>query len=395
MVQKSWFDRFRFRCWRVTSNFRYFTLQKWEYILWGCESIILIIVIVLALRFRSQGWNNVGLLLTVLFGLISAASLILTLIVLHSIRNMITDYMQAGHTIEKEIVKNAITTIYILSENPAFLQVVRPEILDKWLRILRDHLEERQFIRVVFAYVYREELIRNKFPKWGDKLNIPGKNLAYALKGNYTFSLCANTMYRPKVFLIPLLTTNIPFYLAVTDFDKKGMFCRSTELDEDVRKWQLRGFSTSDPHIISGLKEVFLKFLQLNAAVYVYECNDCKGRIYMYERNENEFIEFELVDQDSPLKMYLFDHDLMTLDFQGQIKLTDLKSTPQIGCPDCKKMISQTLVELKDISDNFIFNSSKMKKITEIEYFNELTNNVHYNVGKALFKIAIGEAWND
>lgn len=392
MNEKSVLDNISLSWWRTKSFFRYHTLKHWEYILWACEGIILVILVILACRFRAAGWNNVGILLTVLFGLISGASLIFTLMVLHSIRNLIVDYLQAGHSI-REVIKNAAATIFILSENPAFLQAARPEILDRWLTQLRDRLSEPQFIRVVFAYIYREQLVGVKFPKWAPKVNTTVKKMSDELRGNFTFNLCENTKFRPKVFMVPLMTSSIPFYLAVADTDKNGLFCRSEELDPDVRRWRLRGFSTSDPHIASGLKEVFLKFLQLNAIAYTYECASCKGKVYLYNRNEQKFEQFQLSSPSSQLKVYLFDHDLLVLHFAGEINMTDLQSTPPIKCPSCNTFLDPTPTELKDIREEFVI-TSDLAQFTGTEIPQDLIKKP-YTIGKALFWIVTGEEWKD
>jgi hypothetical protein len=312
--------------------------------------------------------------------------------VLHSIRNLIVDYLQAGRSVEK-VIENATNNIFILSENPAFLQAVRPELLNGWLKQLCVRLGEVHFVRAVFAYIYREQLIKIKLPKWARSVNKKPDKMAEELKANYTFSLCINTEFRPKVWLVPLMTSSIPFYMAIADEDKNGMFCRSTELDPDVKKWRLRGFSTFDPHITAGLKDVFSKFLQLNAAVYTYTCDGCQGKTLLYNRSEKNFVEFDLVNAKSDTKIFLFDHDLLVLDFDRKINMTDLGLTPEIKCPACSKSLKGNLEELKDIPEHIMFNS-KLAQFIGVENPKDLLDKT-YNVGKALFWMIMGEEWKD
>jgi len=384
-------------------------------------SILMYIVIVLLNKDIELGKISfkISFILSAFFGIATIVSLIISRMVLRLIKKTINNYIEAGKTLEREIIKNTITTIFVLSENPAFLQVVSPELLQKWRDSLKGNLKSKTFIRAVFAYVQREKLIGNKFPKWGEKLGLNQsgiQDMIEAFLNSHTFHLSIDPEFNFRVYLVPLMTSGIPFYIAVADNDGKSMFCKSEELDEDVRKWKLRGFSSSDPSISLGLNDVFLKILQLNGSVYIYRCNNnnCKGYVYLYDRTSKEFIKFKDNCDNNQTSIYLFDHDLLRMNINNwpthiikdklnnEKEVIDLSKTPRIICPQCKGIninnhlkLTHELEELKKIDSQLIISNNEIKKIIGHELPSFLKDSQPYNIGKLLFWIVTGEEWND
>jgi hypothetical protein len=295
----------------------------------------------------------VGFLLAVIFGLFTVGSLMISITVLQSLRELIPDYTHAGEAFEK-VINSARHTLFILTENPAFLQVLDKKSLFKWLNIMEKSIQNKQ-IKVIFVYINRQDLIGKKFSSWanairGENEDEKLKTLKDELLTSYTFKTAKDTNYREFISLIPLKTTSLPFYIAIADGDKIAMFCHSiiyptlqNNAINDVRQSVLRGFLTYDQNIVLALKSVFLKFFQLNAAVYEYTCNSCHN------------------------KSYKFDHDLLS----DALNRDNLDTIPKIKCdksPECSGVMTGELKEL-------IF--------------------LDANVRNSLYKQIIGEEWQD
>ena len=399
--KRSIWTKLKLLIWEVKISLKAIVLRRWGRILGISYTVTGLILVLFIFRVGMDSWDNFGVVLTGLFGLISGISLIVSFTVLHSIREVILSYLQAGPSFEKIIEESSYNT-FVLTENPAFLQAVVPRALDKWLNTLKDQLQKIHYNSILFAYVHREHLIAEKIrKKWAPAINRDPAEMSRELKSRYTFSLCKDANTCSKIFCVPMNTSSFPFYIAIADSDREAMFCNSKEVDPDVKKWNLKGFKTYDPYITAGLKEVFLKFLQLNAAVYKYECLDCrKDYIYLYHREKDEFIKLSTTITN-PLQTYLFDHDLFRLDeirVDISFDASHLDKTPQIPCRECKKMISPKLIDLREI-DVFLKTQEELQKYAGVDLPENLIDKWQkdnkYNLGWALFWIVTYETWKD
>ena len=276
---------------RVTT----FVIRHWAGILW--TAFFLTFILLLATIFMGvPQWQTVnkiqyiGFGLAILFGLFTVLSLLVSITVLHSLRDLVPDYTHAGAALEK-VIRNTRHNLYILTENPAFLQLLDSEALRKWLEALQYQIRTRK-IKVTFAYINRADLMVTKFPAWADAIGKQLKSLKADFLNRDTFNVARNPDYSDCISLIPLKTSSIPFYIAIADGDVMGMFCHTiiyplpgnNEI-KDVRKSVIRGFLSYDQNIVTALKSVFLKFLQLNASVYEYTCGACNQKSYKFDHN--------------------------------------------------------------------------------------------------------------
>ena len=76
-----------------------------------------------------------GFALTLIFGFFTIISLFVAVAVLNSLREVVKDYNYASHSLEK-MIKRSRSELFILSENPAFLQVLDPRGLKNWQKAL-------------------------------------------------------------------------------------------------------------------------------------------------------------------------------------------------------------------------------------------------------------------
>ena len=327
-----------------------YLLRSWSTILLFGQVAMLAVLSLLVWHFWAQKWDVLGILLTCVFGVASFLSFLVSVLVLLMVRDLIVDYTQAGPKFQ-EVINRATNTLFVLTENPAFLQAVRPSDLTSWLEVLRKRLADAHFIRVTFAYIYRERLVGKKFKMWADMRKTTREDMSGQLKNSYTFSLTSPPETRPKVFFVPLTTDELPFYIAIADADKAGMFCRSKDVGPDIRKWELRGFLSFDPYIVSALREVFLKFLQLNAGVYEYVCVSCTGKIFWRHSLDGSY---QSCETDGQTRVYFFDHDLMALGAEGAVTVDaqNLQNTITVKCPSCAGPIqTATLTEISKLPD--------------------------------------------
>jgi len=316
--------------WWVRRKIASFTLRHWKGILWTGQGLILLVLGALVYRFWSEGWNTIGFVLTVLFGLVSVISLVVSITVLHFVRDLIPDYSQAAMAFEK-VIRGAKHTLYILTENPAFLQVLDHNGLKSYFAILSHCLTQGTLQRVVFAYINRQTLITEKIPKWAEVLKIDETKIIKELFNPYAFALAGNPNLENRVFFIPLKTSSLPFFIAVADDDQIAMFCRSKVDDADIRKSILRGFVTLDPYIVRALRSVFLKSMELDAVIYQYKCETC-------------------TDQQP---LYMFDHQLIQ---EAMLNSNNAASIPCIKCNICRNDMSGEPAMLSEVDPQYFEN---------------------------------------
>jgi hypothetical protein len=274
---KYWSFLFRIK---ITS----FTLKHWNGILWSGELLVAAIAVILIYRFWSDSWNIINIALAVFFGLIELTSLIISITVLHYVRDLVSDYTQAGDALKK-VIMNTKHTLFLLSENPAFLQVMDRKGLDLYFEQLRSRLRDGTLQRVVFAYVNRQKLIDEKMPKWAATTKQDVSKLVQELFNPLVFNLGGDLSYKDRIFFIPLKTSSLPFFIAVADEDRMAMFCRQKIEDIDIRRSLLRGFITADPFITRALMSVYLKTIELDSIAYKYECKKCQTEKLVFDHD--------------------------------------------------------------------------------------------------------------
>jgi len=325
--------------WRLRKGVATWLIRHWAGILWIALFLTFTLLVANIVVFVTQ-WKTldkvqyVGFLLSVVFGFFSVLSVLISVAVLQSLRDLIPDYTHAGSFFER-VIRGARRRVYVLTENPAFLQVLDPEGLRRWLATVQERIRTRK-IKVVFAYVNRGDLIGYKFPRWAEAVRREVDSLKDEFLNRDTFHVAKNPDYRDWISLVPLRTASLPFYMAIADGDLMGMFCHSViyplpgdDGRNDVRESVIRGFLSYDQNIVTALKAVFLKFLQLNAAVYEYQCSKCAGRSYK------------------------FDHDLLRSPDQV-FGIENLAGAPEIGCdvtPGCSGRMRGELRELISLPD--------------------------------------------
>lgn len=311
-------------------------IRHWSLGLWLGAFLLLAVVLVSAQAFWPglSSWDitYLGFALSGLLGVFTLLGLLVSVTVLHSLRELIPNYTFAADAFTK-VIRSATHSLLVLTENPAFMQVLDRQSTIRWLQELENRISQSR-VRVVFAYVNRAALIDMKYPTWARSLGTTPDKLVDELFSSLTFAVAKKVDLREQIKLVPLGTSSLPFYLAIADGRKVAMFCHSvvypltTEATPgDVRESILRGFVSYDEHIVEALRAVYLKFLQLNAAVYEYSCDGC-GK-----------------------KDWLFDHDLLRRD---ALHVSSAASAPDLRCEVCNGTMHGVLRELIDLEDEAV-----------------------------------------
>lgn len=270
----------------------------------------------------------VSFFLTILFGLVTLLSLFIAIAVLNSLREIVPDYTQAASSIEK-VIKKARHELFILSVNPAFLQVLDPRGLLKWQKTLIDKIESQKDLKVTIAYMERGRLVQDKFADWAADIGVESRDLSERFLNDYIFSVARNTSYRDNFTLIPLNTKNIPFVIAIAD-DDMAMFCHSIIYPKimgsekrSVKSSVMKGVISYDQNIVQAIKEVYYQIVKLNAGTYRYQCNKCNA------------------------ETYLFDHEI--IEYGGQFTVDNLFKSPKLSCNNVFGILKLPLIIIVDL----------------------------------------------
>lgn len=304
-----------------------YVIKHWAKILWLAVFLTTLLFLGFIRLFSSESealneMNLFGIVLAIVFGLFTIISTFVAITVLHSIRDLVPDYTQAGSWLEK-VIKNARYDLLILTENPAFLQVLDPQALRSWLNAMKKQIENHN-IKVTFAYINREELINNKFKQWASAVGLQLNDIKNSFLNSYTFNVAKDTHFSEYISLVPLKTSSLPFYIAIADDNRIGMFCHTiiypypyNERIKDVRQSVIKGFISYDENIVTALKAVFLKFLQLNAAVYEYQCSGCNRKSYKFD---NDILNSITLDNLAEVPLIPCDSNSCEGQMNGQLK---------------------------------------------------------------------------
>lgn len=227
----------------------------------------------------ASGWKGTASFVMALgFGVVSIIGTLTSIAVFHHVRGVLTHWTSVSDSFST-LVSRADSTLYVVSENPAFLQAFSEREFKRWVRPLQDRLGLHDgsptLKKVVFLYP-RREVLAGKIEQWSNgnadhKIRMMTQ-ITYEHIFGWFFSSRREEISQVVRF-VPLDVANLDYFIFVSDEQRSAIFCRSY-VGENIAKSNLQGFRTVDRPLVEAFRHIISETVANAGCVYCYKCNE-------------------------------------------------------------------------------------------------------------------------
>lgn len=271
--------------------------------------------------------DHIAVFLTVSFGTFTVISVLASIAVLHTVKGTIPHWSFVSDRLV-EILHRANERVYLLANNPAFLQAFSSKAFQSWAevakrRLINGGIEQR----FVFVYV-RRNYLEKRIKKWANGDTAAELRMQREITNNHIFGWLnsLDPEIAEKIRMVPVDVEDLPFFLAIADMKGTSLFCRAF-VSEDIRASNIKGFHTLDGPITEAFNMIFHQTVEHLGGAYEYKCLSCDNHVE-----------------------YLLDSDIVIR--RGAFLVDEIgNESMSVNCPTCNsEMKSPEFVRFMDMS---------------------------------------------
>lgn len=272
---------------RIGDHLTRAVFNSWKTFLIGFIALSLIGLFALSFFWFKGDEFGVNVAFSLAFGIFSIVGAFTSIAVLHHVKGVLPHWTSVSQSFE-EMIEDSKKSIYIVSENPAFLQAFSSSSFERWAKMMqnrigvRKHADDKTNLdRLVFVYP-RREILGRKVSEWA-KNPAERTRMLRQLAHDYIFGWLNGSDQDTVADIIRFVAVDVEklnYFIFLSDRDRSAIFCRS-DIKQNINTSDIKGFNTVDSALVEAFWHLFQELIVNSGVVYKYKCEVCHDTFYL------------------------------------------------------------------------------------------------------------------